>query len=251
MSKRRVIVLGVPSLGTVSIYWTAAYSNIGPPLNCNLHKTFVCNRPVAEARNEIVADTLRRWKDDKKTEPSHIFFLDDDVLCRRFAIVQLLNRHAPVVSGVYFSRAEASEPLVFAARGAGSMPFIPDQFLQVWGHGMGLTLIEVDVFRRMQHELDLGTDDCGNPAWFRTLHNEPAEDEDGDRYYCSQTEDLYFCTQLDKLNIPRFVDTTQAAFGWHFDRETCKAYPEKQWKDWNETQKCTWETANGPVIWSK
>jgi len=247
--KKLFVALGIPSLGTISMHWAASFSDLCWPMNYGVAKFFVLGKAVAEARNEIVARALAWATGDD--EITHLFFLDDDVLVGRSALPTLMSRHVPIVSGVYFNKGSACEPLIFPASLGGTDPFIPDRFYRVWGHGMGLTLIRMEVFRRMRDELDLGQDEFGNPMWFRTIRHES--------FLCgkheaalNQSEDLYFCELAEKLDIPRYIDTSRAAFGWHFDRHSQVGYPIQQWREYHDTDQMTWQTPDGQqVVWKR
>ena len=238
----KFLAVGVPSLGTVSAHWAAAYSDLAWPMNYGVTKLWVVGKDVASARNEIVARALA-FAGGRVT---HLFFIDDDVLIHRTAAVQLMRRHVPICSGVYFTKSDPAEPLIFPGPLEGTDPFLPDQFRPVWGHGMGCTLIAREVFERMQQELDLGVDAYGHPQWYCTLRNEPTTMGS----VASASEDLYFLDHAAQLGYQPHIDTTVHCFGWHFDKQTQVGYPLPQWREWQESGRITWDTPDGPVTWS-
>ncbi len=245
--KTKIIALCTPTLGLLHVNWVAAYSELIWPLNTGKAQLYVTGKPVAEARNETVARALSIENEDR--EVTHLFWIDDDVIVPRTALLQLLRHHRPIASGVYFTRAEPGEPLIFPNAGGGTLEFIPDQAYEVWGHGMGLTLIETEVYRKMQRELDLGTDSCGYPAWYKTTGGEDCK-VNNQILDAGGTEDLYFLDRASQLGISGFVDTSANAFGWHHERKTNKGYPEKQYKQMKTQQPIVWETSEGTITWT-
>lgn len=245
--RARLVVIGVPSLGTVSLEWALAFSQLVYPMATVIGKNVCKGRSVAEARNEI-ARAAFDLADVDETELTHVFFLDDDVLPAPHVLPRLLGHRVPIVSGVYFSRCEASEPLIFSGPYSGSERFEPGAGLKaVWGHGMGLTLIAAEVFRRM-NDGSLEADRYGNPCWFRTQQGEIVE-QGGKRVIVNRTEDLYFLDAANKLGYQPHVDCSPTAFGWHYDRRTQRGYPYPQWCEFREKQTVTWPTPEGPVVW--
>jgi hypothetical protein len=246
MARHRMIVAATPTLGNVRAEWSMAYSNIQWPTNTVIGKIMEFDKRIAEARNAIVSKALAL--DDDSIEVTHIFWLDDDVLCYRDALKALYLRHLPICSGVYFTKSDAAEPLIYAGPLQGSEPFMPDRLLPVWGHGMGLTLIETSVYRRMAATCDLGRDEYGNPAWYRTISGE-THIEGARENVMDITEDLYFLDLAGKLGYQPHVDTTRPAFGWHYDGAAKRGYPRPQWDERQRVGTITWDTPEGKVVW--
>jgi hypothetical protein len=205
---------------------------------------------IAEARNICVAEALRR--DDEKTEVSHLFWLDDDVLCHPFALVGLYHhayqRGWNIVSGVYFTRAEVSEPLLFATRFGGPMAFIPDRTFEVWGGSHGLQLVNTEVYKRMAAQPDFPRDRNGNPQWYKKPSPEDPEVHDGETYV-GGTEDLFFMNVASRMGIKAMADTSRPCFGWHVDLETGQGFPKKQWEQRRKNEPITWDTPEGVLSW--
>jgi hypothetical protein len=247
--RKKFIAACTPTLGSVSIEWASTLRAMAWPLNTGYVNFFtldVQGGEIAETRNRCVQLALDY--DTPACEVSHIFWLDDDVIASRMALLQLLSHNRDIASGVYFTRCDPAEPLIFPGRGAGTTPFVPDQAFETWGHGMGLTLIRTDVYRRMAAETDLGRDRYGRPAWYRTTGAETATFEDG-VLWMGGTEDLYFLDAAGKLGYKPIIDTSRFAFGWHYDAAQRQGYPKKQWKQRMGGQPIVWDTPNGPVTW--
>ncbi len=247
--KTRIIALCTPTLGLLHVNWVAAHAELVWPLNTGKAQIFVTGKPVAEARNETVARAISIQNTSTDVEVTHLFWIDDDVIIPRTALLQLLRHRRPVASGVYFTRAEPGEPLIFPGSGSGTAEFIPDRAYEVWGHGMGLTLVEMQVYQRMQVGMNLGTDRYGYPQWYKTTGGEDAFVKDGILQGVG-TEDLYFLDKIRGLGLSGFVDTSANAFGWHHERKTNKGYPEAQYRQMKQQQPIVWETSEGTFTWT-
>lgn len=247
---RDVIVLGIPTFGMVSIWFLARLFNLRMPMNRIVRHVYVVGKEVGAARNEIVARALQIEQDDPSMRCSHVFFLDDDVLAHPEALVKLLSHDAPLMSGLYYAKAQTPTPLVLAGEYAGTpQTWQPGAVVPCWAHGMGLTLIQADVFRRLRDETPLGVDAFGYPAWFTTTRDAGLMTADGTPAVFNQTEDVAFLRRAAALGYQPTVDTGAATFGWHWDQRGQTAYPQAQWREFTERGTITWPTAAGPVTW--
>lgn len=228
-ARRKSIVIGIPSFGTVSLRWAMAYGQIVTPMNSICPRVAEVGYPVDVARNRIVSRAL-----EMDSDPTHILFIDDDVIVSGHCLLQLLKADKDIVAGVYYTKSVYAEPLMFAPPGEGTLDYVPGSGLhRVWGHGMGLTLIRTEVFRRLRDEIDLGVDSQGNPRWYHTSGDEPDDEQ------C--TEDLWFCRNAQAIGYERWVDTSPHAFGWHFDAKHNQGYPISQWDEYLKTGAATFE----------
>jgi hypothetical protein len=247
---RDVIVIGVPSFGMVHLFFMARYYNMRMPMNTIQKHIYVVGKEVGDARNEIVGKALALETQDPTIRCSKIFFIDDDVLVHPDVLLKLLTHQRPIVSGLYYTKTSVPTPLVLHDEFNGTArSWMPGELIECHGHGMGLALIDAEVFRRMQAECDLGTDAHGYPAWFKTTKDAAVVRPDGHRNISNQTEDMRFLTVAQSLGYVPAVDTSPQAFGWHLDTKAMRAYPEKQWAEFTTTGQITWETDQGPVIW--
>lgn len=248
--RQKYIAICTPSLGLVSVDWAGSLRILAWPLNTGAVSFFVIDEKggeIAETRNQCVQQALDYDSPDR--EVTHIFWLDDDVMPSRLALIQLLGHDCDIASGVYFSKIDPGVPLIFPGPGCGTVPFVPDQFFETWGCGMGLCLVRTEVYRKMAHDLDLGKDKYGRPAWYRTRGGESAFIEDGVMKGGAVTEDLYFLGKAREVGFAPHVDTTVAAFGWHYDMRKRQGFPRKQYDEMKRDFKVTWETQDGPVVW--
>jgi hypothetical protein len=243
--KKKVIVVSVPSRGVVSMWWTRAMLNLVRPLNMGVKFSFVQDdgdeEQIADARNHLVVDAFKMENDS--TEVDSIFWVDDDVLVNPGALLALYNHHVPIASGVYFTKCELPEPLIFPGRLCGTVKFQADRIIKdCWGHGMGLCLVKMGVYRSlMDHGLPL--DNHGNPQWYMTTKEHSIEDG---MLNCGGTEDLYFCQRCRDIGILSLVDCTKHAFGWHYDMASGTGYPIEQFKSYRKAEPIVWD--NG-VVW--
>lgn len=272
----RVIAKCTPSLGEVSLGWARASELIFWPNN---HGKLILNArdwvggEIAETRNAIVETALEC--DARGPEVSALFWLDDDVLPFPGVLLELLNtmeqRGLSICSGTYFTKyaGNGSGPLIYPEEGGGTAAFVPDQVQEVWGHGMGLTLVRLEVYKRIRDELltrTVGgqaqrlTDKYGRPQWYHTTDTmtEIHDDAQGvTRMGC--TEDIHFLMLAHQLGYKTAAVTTKHAFAFHLTPEKHdvhgrrireeRGFPEAQFKQWSEGQPITWQTPGGTVVW--
>ena len=246
---RPVIALGIPSFGMVHLFFTARLINLRMPMNRIVRHFYIVGKEVGDARNEIVAKALAIEESDPSLRCSHVFFIDDDVLFHPDVLLKLLSHNRDIVSGLYYTKSSVPTPLVLHGDfGGTARSWTPGDLVECAGHGMGLTLINADVFRTMR-DAGLGVDGHGYPAWFTTTKDAAIVRPDGVPQVFNQTEDMAFLTKAASLGYQPAVDTSAPAFGWHLDTKTQTAYPAAQWKEFITTGKVTWPTENGPVVW--
>lgn len=244
---REFIAIGIPSFGMVHLFFVARLLSLRMPMNRVIRWFYVVNKEVGEARNEIVAKALAA--DDLHC--SHVFFLDDDVLFHPDVLLKLLAHNRPIVSGLYYTKTSVPTPLVLRDEGEGTHSWTPGELVECAGHGMGLTLINADVFRVLEAE-GLPTDPHGYPAWFQTVRDQVVLAGPGaPAGIRNVTEDVHFLQQARARGFQPAVDTSAQAFGWHFDAKRLQGYPMKQWAEWHEHGRVTWETETGAVTWEQ
>lgn len=248
-AKRPVIAMATPSMGIVSIRWHTASRNIQQPLNstfCPLVREDAVGGQIAEARNRIVQDALNYQS--ATHEVTSLLWLDDDVIVHPMCLLKLLSHDRDIAAGVYFTKSEVAQPLIFDGPGQMTRKFVPNQTFETWGWAMGLSLIKLDVFRRTRDELQLPNDQHGNPEWFRTPTLADSTLEDG-ILTVGGTEDFPFFEKCAKLDIKPLVDTSHLTFGWHYDMHGRKGYPLEQYEQYCQMQPVTWKTPEGEVAW--
>lgn len=253
---REFIALGIPSFGMVHLFFCAALYNLRMPMNRIVRQFHIIGKEIGDARNDIVARALAVEEKEPSMRCSHILFLDDDVLAHPDALLKLLQDDRDIVSGLYFAKTSVPTPLVLHGDYDGTArSWTPGEILECTGHGMGLALIKAEVFRKMRDAgglgLDgLGLDPFGHPAWFKTTRDQLITGQ-GVPAMFNQTEDMAFLERARALGFQPCVDTSMQTFGWHWAQNEQRAYPLKQWKEYNDHGTITWETDTKPVVWER
>lgn len=248
---KEFIALGIPTFGTVDIFWAMrAFGQLRHPMNRIIRTFVILGDEVGVARNEIVARALAVEEKDPTLRCSHVFFLDDDVLAHPEALLKLLADDRKIVSGLYFAKTVVPQALVLVEDGV-ERKWRPGDIVDCYAHGMGLTLIDADVFRELKAKGDLGTDANGNPNWFETTRDAMVLNHEGVPAFHNQTEDVNFLRKAAALGYQPCVDTGAATFAFHYSRGEKRGYPVKQWAEWQEHGTITWtDTPDGqPVTW--
>ena len=153
-SQKARLMLGIPTTGlTRSEFWLALRA-LGIPTNWSsseriffLNESMPIGYSVADARNIIVEAAVQHnfeW----------LLFIDHDVLVPKHLFVTLnqymLHADRPLVSGLYFTKSNPAEPLVYRGRG--------NSYYRTWqlgdtfdvdGCGMGLMLMSVALLKVM------------------------------------------------------------------------------------------------------
>lgn len=213
--KPKFIALGVPTFGTVSIYWhiqTTDMLTVGKPMNRAIMHRIVKGSRVDEARNIIVKSAFQQ-AEDFGGELSHVFFLDDDVLITRDTLIRLLSWEVPIVSGLYFGKSDDPQPLLFFEKYGGCAADWPiNSLVSCYAHGMGCTLIQADVFKAVEY------------PWFKTEEGHFRTDTE----FESHTEDTYFLERAAEKGFTPHVDTGLVAL--HYDRFKDRGFPVPLWE---------------------
>lgn len=151
------ILCGTPTRGTVRIEWHSAFRGLVTPTNwsmvsmCQPMSTYIPVRfQVADAQNLIVKELIER-------DFEWLLLLEDDVIPPPDLLIKL-NQYmqagdTPVVSGLYFTKSEPSEPLIYRGRGSGSfLDFVPGG--KVWCDGVptGCLLVHQALLRAIWNE---------------------------------------------------------------------------------------------------
>lgn len=193
----RRVQIATPSTGLVRMEFSCAMEFLTKPVNWYSVRSSPIRHQVAEARNECVALALHSKMD-------WVVFFDHDVLPPHDALLRL-QRHmmrldVPVVSGLYYTKSNFPEPLVFRGRGNG--PYYDwEPGDEVWCDGipMGIVMISTTLFRAMQ------------PPWFhsprRVLDVTGSEDPFPGAGIVGGTEDLYWADRV-------LQEDTIAKAGW-------------------------------------
>lgn len=193
------VVVGIPTFGMISHYFYQARQAQQFPLVSSAVDKIVTNKPIAEARNEIVQYALDQGA-------NYIFWLDDDVIAPPDAFLKLYMHQKDIINGVYWSKSNPPMPLLFRNHLEGPyMDWHIGDFIEIDAAGNGLTLVKTDVYRKMEKEL-------GGP-WYST---EYASFKNATNSPSNNTEDLYFYWKARKLGYQVWADTSIQAY--HYEK---------------------------------
>ena len=195
------VVVGIPSFGMVSTYFLQSRVSQQFPLVSSAIDKIVLNKPIADARNEIVEYALSQGA-------SYIFWLDDDVVAPPDAFLKMYNHNKDIVNGVYWSKSNPPMPLLF--RGHLEGPYWDwhvGDLIEIDAAGNGLTLVKTDVYRKIQKEL-------GEP-WYSVNYSSFAGNN---TYGPNNTEDLYFYWKAKKAGYKIWADTSIQAL--HYEKNS-------------------------------
>jgi hypothetical protein len=155
---------------------------------------------VPDARNFIVEKALKEGAD-------WIFFVDDDTIIPRNALVQLFRHNVPVSGGTYYRKYhplesvpmfEAEDTTPYAMDGKASIGEVMHNVLVL---PSGCTLIHTDVFKKME------------PPYYKAFT------VDG---RAAVTEDTYFCQRARDMGLDVVLDTNVQCL--HVDKTTGQVF---------------------------
>lgn len=245
------ILLGIPTIGRIRFEWAAARYGQIVPINFQLSEFAITYHKineifpscvpigfqVADAYNVIIKNLLdggHEWllciEDDVLVPP--------DLFCKVRKYVEKAD--IPVVSGLYYIKADPCEPLIFRGRGNGAFH---DWRLgqKVWADGvpMGCLLIHASILRYMwdNSEAYKLSDGTVVKKVFETPRLKWVDPQTGKYNTQVGTQDLFWCDRIIKEKVlqktgwgkiakkkyPFLVDTT--IFCKHIDINTGKQFP--------------------------
>lgn len=171
------ILIATPTMGDVSIQF--AHSLLAMVLKtkekypyCKITMAVVIRKMHHRARTELAETFLR-------TDCTHILWLDDDNIPREDDLNILIEDDLPLVSGLYFRRAEPFEPIIMVKRPNGKgierRPDIyrdgGDKPIKIHSTGMGFMLIKKQVIyevKRLESNMFDVRGGIGEDIWFCT-----------------------------------------------------------------------------------
>jgi hypothetical protein len=202
------VLVGIPTTGLVRYEWVLG--RYGQVIPCNWSQAeyvhfYEAYSPigyqVADARNLVAECAIREnyeW----------LFFIDHDTIIPPITILRwndyMLEKKYPVFSGLYFTKSEPSEPLIYRGRG--------NSYYSKWKFGdkvwvdavpMGCTVIHVPLLRAMWDDpkipfYTLGTQ--SGPRNVKKIFRTPAQtywDPEKNSWFSNTgTEDLDWCSRV-------------------------------------------------------
>lgn len=248
-AKPKLIVVLTPTLGMFSANWHVAMTQMAYPMNWQ--RGFIPGRDVVggqigQVRNKLV-DICFNLEKEKDVRIDYVMWLDDDVLVSKLCLLTLLAHEREVAAGVYFTKSDPAQPLIFPGPSAGTSPFLPDQCFDSWGYAQGLSVVKLDVYREIIAAGIVEKDEYGNWEFYKQpgLGFTPKGD-----LITGGTEDFHFFDLLNKIGVVPLVDCTKHAFGFHFDAREWTGYPVEQWRAWEKQEPVVWRTKDGDVTWT-
>lgn len=211
----RIIVVGVPTFGAVSIQWHGHMMQLQTPLNRAIRHVYVMGKEVGDARNEI-AEQMLALRGPLGERAKGLIFIDDDVLVPPDTVARLLSHNRPIMSGLYYAKTVAPQPLILKSPHDGLVTeWEPGAVIDCFAHGMGCTWIAREVFEAL------------DPPWFKTTRQDHSQ-RDGVNVFQSQTEDVYFLERAKAAGFQPAVDSGLAC--WHWSMSERIAYPVQSWQ---------------------
>lgn len=248
--RQEVIPVLTPTMGVASFWYFTSILGMVWPMNCGKAVIPTMDRKggeIAQMRNRLVSMMLTTHETGL-ANVTYVMWIDDDVVVHPWVIPQLVQHERDIVSGVYFSKGDVSEPLIFDGPSAGTGKFIPEQTRESWGWAQGLSLVKLDVYRRMRDELDLEKDEYGVPMWYESPMTQALKNGN---FHSPGTEDFPFFDKCNKLGYTCLQDMSQRAFGFHFDIKAGIGYPQKQWEQFERREPVVWPATkhSEEVVW--
>lgn len=193
------VVVGIPSFGMVSAYFMQARQSQQFPLVSSAIDKIVLNKPIADARNEIVEFALSQGA-------NYIYWLDDDVIAPPESFMRLFRHQKDIINGVYWSKSNPPMPLLFRNHLEGPYwNWHVGDLIEIDAAGNGLTLVKTDVYRKISETI-------GGPWYSVEYGSFPGVQETP----YNNTEDLYFYWKARKAGYKIWADTSVQAF--HYDK---------------------------------
>lgn len=190
---------GFQAQGLVPIQFVMAHMNWTPPLNVSMAYLVKMNMLSSHARQVMTMEAIRMGA-------QYIFYVDDDTLIPPLGLYTLYNfmeqnPHAGAVSGVYTTRENPNEPLIYKEHGAGCAwdfemgPGAKPEL--IFGAGAGCLLARVSSIKSWMEA------NPGIPIW--------ADEKDlpaatGQKSSVMWGHDIRFCRMLNLHGHPVYVD---------------------------------------------
>lgn len=149
----------IRSAGLAPIEFAMNMQQLVPPLLASVHYFFRKSVPSAQAREEMTHEAMSMGA-------KYIFYWDDDTLLPPHTIYDLHNMmertpDAGIISGVYVTRQDCAEPLVYKRHGEGAYwDFCAERGVlePIFGAGAGCMIARVEALRDIERIM-------GRPFW--------------------------------------------------------------------------------------
>ncbi len=204
---------GFQAQGLVPIQFLMAHMNWTPPLNVAMAYLVKMNMLSSHARQVMTMEAIRMGA-------KYIFYVDDDTLIPPLGLYTLYNfmeqnPHAGAVSGVYTTRENPNEPLIYQGHGEGcSWSFEMGEGAKpelIFGAGAGCLLARVDSIKSWMEA------NPGVPIW-ADEKDMPKRGQGGVMW----GHDVRFCRLLNLHGHPVYVDGKVLC--GHYDIQSGKTF---------------------------
>jgi hypothetical protein len=102
------------------------------------------SKDIGEVRQEIVEDALKHDYD-------RVLFIDSDIILTPHTFIKLFNSGKDMVTGVYYTKSEPSQPVIFKKTGDGCYVNYPkDEIVEIESAGLGCCLIKTEIFKTLR-----------------------------------------------------------------------------------------------------
>jgi len=177
------VLIGIPIIKLVSFEWALMFRRLQAPLDTSI----VSNKgvPIDVAREQIV-------KSFKESSKEWLFFLDSDVYLEENALMKMIQKQYPILSGLYCTRYPPIEPCCWRITENGRRPikFNYGDIVEAEAGGAGCLLIHRSVFDKIE------------PPYFEwSVGKRPEKFE-------SMSEDFYFFRKIREHGFKFLVDTS-------------------------------------------
>ena len=198
------ILIGTPATGLVRMEWVAArYGQMIPTNWSNIEYIQYMSSyiplgfQVNDAENLIAKRVI-------ETGVEWLLFIESDNVLPPNTFVKLnqymIKGDVPVVGGLYFTKTQPPEPMVYRHPGKG---YYADWKLgdKVWCRGLpfGCTLIHASIIKALWDEAP--EYQVGSETTRRVFKHPVAKDDDVGYYNLAGTTDLFFCNEVITQNI--------------------------------------------------
>lgn len=205
---------GFQAKAMIPVQFMLSHMNWVPPLNVSMAYLVKTGMLSSHARQVMTMDAIRMGAE-------YIFYVDDDTLIPPLGLYTLYNfmeqnPHAGAVSGVYTTREDPNEPLIYKAHGEGcAWDFEMGQGAKpelIFGSGAGCLLARVSAIKDWMEKHP------NVPIWAdeKDLPSEKGEQS------VMWGHDIRFCRMLNLNETPVYVHG--GVLCGHYDMRTNKVY---------------------------
>ena len=206
---RPSFMIGLPSLGTVSMKFCMAFNRLQIPVNSATTALYVERMEVGVARNFIAQEYMKA-----DPRPKYLFFLGDDMLPSWDALIKLWDEMEKgtwdVLSALYYLKSEPPSPLIRRINVHGALVpgvhFKVGEVVDCDSTGMDFCLIKPEVFENITY------------PYFKTGYDYTPIDQNGNGNVLQYTEDSYFLRKVREAKMRIGVHTGVRVS--HYDNKT-------------------------------